>query len=366
MFDKTEDLIKAIKQGEMVILLDDEDRENEGDFVMAAEKITPEAVNFMARFGRGLVCMPMTEELCQKLQLPLMVPGNNQSRFGTNFTLSIEAACGVTTGISAQDRAHTILTAVSDDAKPNDLVQPGHIFPIMAKKGGVLRRAGHTEASCDLARLAGLKPAGVLVEILNDDGTMARSNDLKEVAKKHNLKIGTIADLIRYRIDHEKTVEKIASQPIKTDFGDFQLHSYLDTLDNQMHFALVKGEISQDSICDVRVHYQDLLMDFFRLLNLPQSWRFEKAMEALAKSEQAVMVLLTNSEKPQAAYSRLESVLKNQKHVLAENEEDAFKTIGTGARILKDLNVKKMRVLSSPKRLSGLSGFDLEVVEYIE
>ncbi|MCF6775332.1 3,4-dihydroxy-2-butanone-4-phosphate synthase [Thiotrichales bacterium 19X7-9] len=368
MFNTTEELISAISNGEMVILLDDENRENEGDFVMAAEKVTPEAINFMARFGRGLVCMPMTEAQCKKLNLPLMVPGNNQSRFGTNFTLSIEARQGVTTGISAYDRAHTILTAIGDDVVADDLVKPGHIFPIMAQTGGVLTRAGHTEASCDLARLAGLKPASVLVEILNDDGTMARGDDLFKVAAKHQLKIGTIADLIRYRIEHEKTVEPVSITPIETAYGAFQMHSYLDKVDNRIHFALTKGNLLQAEKVTVRVHYQDMFADLIRVNHLPQSWRFDKALEKIAQSDAGVMVLLSGNEHSSEIFNRLET-LTNDKTIKdheVETHDEAFKMIGTGARILKDLGVKQMRLLSSPRRYNALSGFDLEVVEYID
>lgn len=368
MFNTTKELIDAIADGEMVILLDDQDRENEGDFVMAAEKVTPEAINFMARYGRGLVCMPITEAHCQKLGLPLMVPENNRSRFGTNFTLSIEAASGVTTGISAHDRAHTILTAINDDVMPQDLVQPGHIFPLMAKAGGVLKRAGHTEAGCDLALLAGLKPASVLVEILNDDGTMARGNDLLAVAKKHKLKIGTIADLIRYRIEHEKTVQRISTAPVETAYGAFHLHSYLDTIDNRMHFALAKGTIEAQKEVLVRVHYQDMLADLIRLENLPQSWRFDQALAKIAQSDTGVMVLLAGEESTYDAFCRLEWLIggTNKKEAKPESFDESFKTIGTGARILQDLGVKRMRLLSAPRRFNALSGFDLEVIEYIE
>ncbi|MCF6765839.1 3,4-dihydroxy-2-butanone-4-phosphate synthase [Thiotrichales bacterium 19S3-7] len=368
MFNTTEELISAISNGEMVILLDDENRENEGDFVMAAEKVTPEAINFMARFGRGLVCMPMTETQCKKLDLPLMVPGNNRSRFGTNFTLSIEAKEGVTTGISAHDRAQTIRTAIKDDVTSDDLVKPGHIFPIMAKTGGVLTRAGHTEASCDLARLAALKPAAVLVEILNDDGTMARGNDLFKVALKHNLKIGTIADLIRYRIEHETTVEPVSIMPIETAYGVFQMHSYLDKIDNRIHFALTKGDITHTEEVTVRVHYQDMFADLIRINHLPQSWRFDKALEKVAQAKAGVMVLLSSANQPNDIVNTLERLTNDKKVKDHESEtvDESFKTIGTGARILKDLGVKKMRLLSSPRRYNALSGFDLEVVEYIE
>ncbi len=361
MFDTSETLIEDIRQGKMVILLDDEDRENEGDFVMAAEHVTPEAINFMVKHGRGLVCMPMTEARCQQLNVGLMAPGKNGSQFGTNFTVSIEAAEGVTTGISAADRAQTVLAAVAKDATATDIVQPGHIFPIVAQKGGVLNRAGHTEASCDLARLAGCEPAAVIVEILNDDGSMARRDDLQLIAKTHGLKIGTIADLIGYRIKNEKSVERISSMPLKSQYGAFILHSYLDKIDNQIHFALVKGNVSEQDAAYVRVHYKDDLSDLFAVKQLEKSWQLGRALTYIEEKGQGVVVILSNAESSESLQRRLESLEFG--HV--EAPETHLKTIGAGARILQDLGVKKMRVLSSPKKMSALSGFGLEVVEYI-
>src|SRR5690554_5976870 len=252
----TEEIIEDIKAGKLVILMDDEDRENEGDLIMAAECVTPAAINFMARYGRGLICLTLTEERCQQLRLPLMVDQNN-SPYATNFTVSIEAAEGVTTGISAADRARTVQAAVAKDAKPSDLVMPGHIFPLKAKPGGVLNRAGHTEAGCDLARLAGFEPAAVIVEILNEDGTMARRDDLFKFAREHNLKIGTVADLIAYRIKHERTVERVAETELPTEYGNFRLYAYQDTVSNAMHFALVRGSVMPDEPVLVRVHVQN-------------------------------------------------------------------------------------------------------------
>lgn len=361
MFNSTEELIEDVRQGKMVILLDDEDRENEGDFIMAAEHVTPAAINFMVKYGRGLVCMPMTEDKCRQLNIGLMTPGNNNSQYGTNFTVSIEAAEGVTTGISAADRAHTIQAAVAKDAKPGDIVQPGHIFPIMAQKGGVLARAGHTEGTCDLARLAGLQPAAVLVEILNEDGTMARRDDLKLIAEHHDLKIGTIADLIRYRIDHEKTVERVSSREVETEYGVFHLFNYLDKIENQVHYAFVKGNLSEDKAVPVRVHYQDALTDLFAIKSLQKSWSLSAALQYIDQAGEGVVVVLSNSESSDTILQRLDTLEMGQR----SSQENEIKTIGTGARILKDLGIKRMRVLSSPRRMAALSGFNLEVEEYV-
>ncbi|MES9844018.1 MAG: 3,4-dihydroxy-2-butanone-4-phosphate synthase, partial [Candidatus Sedimenticola sp. 6PFRAG5] len=257
-FNTTEEIIEDLRQGKMVIIMDDEDRENEGDLLMAAEMVTPEAINFMARYGRGLICLTLNKERCQQLRLPLMV-GVNESQHATNFTVSIEAAEGVTTGISASDRSTTVLAAVKEDAQPQDIVQPGHIFPLMAQPGGVLVRAGHTEAGCDLARLAGMNPSSVIVEILNEDGTMARRPDLELFAKEHNLKIGTIADLIHYRVRNEKTIERISECTLPTEYGDFKLVAYQDCIDNELHLALVKGNVTPDEPTLVRVHMQNTL-----------------------------------------------------------------------------------------------------------
>src|SRR5210317_903802 len=254
-FNSIPELLDELRAGRMIVLMDDEERENEGDLVMAASKVRPEDINFMARFGRGLICLPLTRERCRQLQLPLMV-NENQARFATNFTVSIEAAEGITTGISAYDRAHTIRTAVQPDAESGDLSQPGHVFPLMAKPGGVLARAGHTEASVDLSMLAGLEPAAVLLEILNEDGSMARRPELQRFAREHGLKIGTIADLIRYRMETEKTIEHISVHDVETDFGPFRLHTYRDTIEGRLHLALLRGEVQSDQPFLVRVHVQ--------------------------------------------------------------------------------------------------------------
>ena len=289
-----QEIIEDIRLGKMVILMDDEDRENEGDLIMAAEHITPEAINFMATHGRGLICLTMTKERCEMLGLPPMVQDNN-AQYTTNFTVSIEAAEGVTTGISAADRARTVQAAVAKDAKAADLVQPGHIFPLAAQEGGVLTRAGHTEAGCDLARLAGLEPAGVIVEILNDDGTMARRPDLEIFADKHDIKLGTIADLIEYRNNTETTIERVAECKLPTEFGEFELVTYRDTIDNQVHYALCKGDL-ENEVPLVRVHLQDTFTDLLRSdRNAERSWTLDKAMKRIGQ-DGGVLVILGNEE----------------------------------------------------------------------
>ncbi|MBT8122705.1 MAG: 3,4-dihydroxy-2-butanone-4-phosphate synthase, partial [Gammaproteobacteria bacterium] len=267
----TEEIIEDIRAGRMVILMDDEDRENEGDLVMAASLVRPEDINFMASHGRGLICLTLTRDRCKQLALPLMVP-TNRSIHSTNFTVSIEAATGVTTGISAADRARTVQAAVAQAATSDDIVQPGHIFPLMAQPGGVLTRAGHTEAGCDLARLAGLEPAAVIVEILKEDGSMARRPDLELYAKQHNLKMGTIEDLIRYRIENEKTVEHVAENDLATDHGVFRVHAYHDTVDDSVHLALVMGEINPEEPTLVRVQVQNTLSDLCDAETEGQHW----------------------------------------------------------------------------------------------
>jgi 3,4-dihydroxy 2-butanone 4-phosphate synthase / GTP cyclohydrolase II len=360
-----EEILADLRQGRMVIIMDDEDRENEGDLVIAAALTRPEDVNFMARYGRGLICLTLTQERCQQLRLPLMVQ-DNATPFSTNFTVSIEAAQGVTTGISAYDRAHTIRTAVRSDARPSDLVQPGHIFPLMAQPGGVLTRAGHTEAGCDLTRLAGLEPAAVIVEVLNEDGNMARRPDLERVAEQHGLKIGTIAALIRYRIQHEKSVERMADTVMATEFGSFRVVTYQDVISRQAHFALVKGEIHPDQPVLVRVHVQHLLSDMLTL-RLPDSgWPLRDALQRVASEPAGVLVFLSHSEEPAALIRRMRGYqfgAPEPPRVADQSME--LRTYGLGAQILLDIGVRRMRVLSAPKRITGLSGFNLEVVEYV-
>lgn len=360
-----DEILADLRQGRMAIIMDDEDRENEGDLLIAASLVRPEDINFMARYGRGLVCLTLTRERCQQLRLPLMVQ-DNATPYSTNFTVSIEAAQGVTTGISAYDRAHTIRTAVRPDARPEDLVQPGHIFPLMAQAGGVLTRAGHTEAGCDLTRLAGLEPAAVIVEILNEDGGMARRPDLERFAEQHGLKIGTIAALIRYRMQNEKTVERVADAIMNTEFGPFRVLTYQDVVSRQVHFALVKGEIHPEQPALVRVHVKHLLSDLLTL-QLPDSgWPLRDALQRVAREPAGVLVFLYRPEDPAALIRRM----RGYQFGAPENPPTAdpgaeLRTYGIGAQILLDIGVRKMRVLSAPKRITGLSGFNLEVVEYV-
>lgn len=360
------EIIEDIRNGKMVILMDDEDRENEGDLVMAADYVTPDAINFMATYGRGLICLTLTRERCKQLNLSLMVD-KNKSQFATAFTLSIEAAEGVTTGISAADRARTVKAAVARDAKASDIVQPGHIFPLMAQDGGVLVRAGHTEAGCDLARLAGLEPASVIVEILNDDGTMARRPDLEKFAAKHGIKIGTIADLIEYRNLNETTIEKVASCKLPTACGEFDLVTFRDTIDNQIHFALVKGEINPEQATLVRVHLHNTFSDLLladRAAN--RSFSLHSAMKRI-NAEGGVLVLLgkhESTEELMATVQAFEAEDKGEKPVSAP-WKGTSRNVGVGSQILASLGVRKMRLLSQPKRYHALSGFGLEVVDYV-
>ncbi|MDX1705119.1 MAG: bifunctional 3,4-dihydroxy-2-butanone-4-phosphate synthase/GTP cyclohydrolase II [Pseudidiomarina sp.] len=361
------EIIEDIRQGKMVILMDDEDRENEGDLILAAECVTPAAINFMARYGRGLICLTLTEERCAQLQLPLMV-NQNQAPYATNFTVSIEAAEGVTTGISAADRARTVQAAVATDAKPKDLVMPGHIFPLKAKPGGVLNRAGHTEAGCDLARLAGFEPAAVIVEILNEDGTMARRPDLEKFAAEHDLKIGTIADLIEYRSLKEKTVQRKNHCHLPTAHGEFELITYQDTIDKQVHYALVKGDIGEQDIVNVRVHLQDTFNDLFATDRAAKrSWPLGHAMDYIGK-QGGVIVVIGRHQDSDDILGQVASFAKEDQgvHKPSAAASNASRNVGIGSQILADLGVHKMHLMSSPKRYSALSGFGLEVIDFIE
>jgi len=363
----TEELIEEIRAGRMVILMDDEGRENEGDFILAAEKVRPDDVNFMARYGRGLICLPLTRDHCRRLNLPLMAR-NFASNRSTNFTVSIEAAEGITTGISAADRAVTIRKAVAPDTKPSDLVQPGHVFPLMAHPGGVLSRAGHTEAGCDLARLAGLQPAAVIVEILNEDGTMARRPDLEKLAKMHGLKIGTIADLIRYRTQNERTVERVGATKVRSEYGEFTLFAYQDSIKSDIHLAMVKGEITGDEPILVRVHMENPVFDLTGIPSKLSQWPIKKVLSRIAMEANGVVVILNNQYEPDALIDQIESLSGNSngKSARPKNDSKDLRTIGLGSQILFDLGVRKMIVMSSPKVLHALSGFGLEVVGYVE
>ena len=364
--NSTRELLDDIRDGRMVVVMDDEDRENEGDLVMAASKVRPQDINFMARFGRGLICLPLTRERCHQLRLPLMV-NENQGRFATNFTVSIEAAEGITTGISAYDRAHTIRTAVRPDASLQDLSQPGHVFPLMAQPGGVLARAGHTEASVDMAMLAGLEPAAVLVEILNEDGSMARRPELERFAQEHSLKIGTIADLIHYRMQTEKSVRHISTHEVETDFGPFSLHTYRDTIEERLHLALMRGTVNPEEPFLVRVHVQNPLSDVLSIQRPDFGLPLRTALAEIAAADSG-MVLVLGGHKDEDELLR--QIQQKPEPAIAPSGDDRhsreLRNYGIGAQIIADLGVGKMRVLSAPWKLTGLAGFGLEVVEYIE
>lgn len=360
------ELIEDIRAGRMIVLIDDEDRENEGDLVMAASMVRPEDINFMAHNGRGLICMPITRERCEQLNLLLMV-NKNEARFATNFTVSIEAAEGITTGISAYDRAHTIRTAARPDAGPTNISQPGHVFPLMAQAGGVLTRAGHTEASVDLAMLAGLEPAAVLVEILNEDGTMARRPQLEVYAKKHNLKIGTIADLIRYRLETEHSIECVSSHDVETDYGPFKLLTYRDSIDNNLHLAMLKGEVVEDEPMLVRVHVQNALSDVLGIHRDDFGLPLRLAMARIEREGKGMVLVLGGHEDDESLLRRIQK--EPEPSILSSGdsrESSELRTYGIGAQIIHDMGIRKMRVLSAPKRMTGIAGFGLEVVEYVE
>jgi 3,4-dihydroxy 2-butanone 4-phosphate synthase / GTP cyclohydrolase II len=365
--DTIDDTLADLRAGRMVVVIDDEDRENEGDLLMAASMVRAEDINFMARYGRGLICLTLTPERCEQLRLPLMVSGTDRART-TNFTLSIEAAEGVTTGISAHDRAHTIRTAVARDARPEDLRQPGHIFPLMGQPGGVLTRAGHTEAGCDLARLAGLEPAAVIVEILNEDGTMARRPDLVTFAKSHGLKMCTIADLIRYRLEKEESVEQISEDRVETEFGAFRLVCFEDHVHQDVHLALIRGQIGAGSVPLVRVQLTDTLRDLVGITAPQLGWPLRNAMRRIAQEEQGIVVILRRHELPRELVDSISTLsgrpLSPGDHRDGQ-ESRVLRTYGIGAQILRNLGVRRMRVLSAPKQMFGLSGFGLEVVDYV-
>jgi 3,4-dihydroxy 2-butanone 4-phosphate synthase/GTP cyclohydrolase II len=365
-FSPIEEIIDDIRDGKMVIMVDDENRENEGDLLMAAARVRPEDINYMARYGRGLICLTITRERCAQLRLPLMVAETDEHH-ATNFTVSIEAAEGITTGISAHDRAKTVQVAVAEGAKPDDLSQPGHIFPVMAQPGGVLTRAGHTEAGCDLARLAGLQPAATTVEILNEDGSMARRPDLERFSREHSIKIGTIADLIAYRLEKERNVERIAKQEVDTAHGKFTLYCYDDHVNQIVHIALVKGELGADSDPLVRVHIQDTLGDALGITGRGLGWPLDSAISRIAQEDAGVIVVLREQETSRDLMEIVEGLSEDADELKERRTGDSvLRTYGVGAQILRDLGIQKMRVLSAPKQMYGISGFDLEVTEYVE
>ena len=365
-FSSVEEIVADLRIGKMVIIVDDEERENEGDLLMAADKVTPEDINFMAKYGRGLICLTLTQSRCSLLRLPLMATQNSGLE-ETNFTVSIEASEGVTTGISAHDRARTIRVATAPGAQPSDIKQPGHIFPLMAKPGGVLTRAGHTEAGCDFTRLAGLSPAAVIVEILNDDGTMARRPDLIEFSKRHDIKIGTIADLIRYRVSNEQSIERISEQEVETEFGKFKLLTFEDHINREVHFALVKGNITDQSNPLVRVHVENSLRDSIGIEHRSLGWPMKSALKQLAREEDAILVALCYSSQPKEFLEMVKAIqTEDDRDEEVQAESSVLRTYGTGSQILREIGVKRMRVLSEPKIMQAISGFDLEITEYID
>lgn len=362
------EIVDEIRRGRMAVLLDDEDRENEGDLLLAAAQVRAEDINFMARYGRGLICLTLTPERCQQLALPLM-QSDVHRRLSTAFTVSIEAAEGVTTGISAADRATTIRAAVKPDAKPSDLVTPGHVFPLMARKGGVLARAGHTEAGCDLARLAGLEPAAVICEILSEDGTMARRPQLERFAADHGLKIGTIADLIRWRTEHESTIQRVGECVLPTDHGEFRVVAYHDDIGDAVHLALIKGELRKDKPALVRVHVQESLFDLFTDVHRAGHWTLSRALARVAAEGAGVVVILQQEETPAALVRRIRHFQAHGPGIELASQpkgREEMRTYGLGSQILADLGVGRMRVLGHAMKAPALSGFGLEIVEYIE
>lgn len=354
-----QEIIAEIRAGRMVVLVDEEDRENEGDLVFAAEFVTPEKINFMAKYGRGLICLTLTQAHCEQINLPLMVRDNGLT-LATNFTVSIEAASGVTTGISAADRSRTVQVAADKNAKPTDIVQPGHIFPLRAQNGGVLVRAGHTEAGCDLAQLAGLTPASVICEILKEDGEMARLPDLIPFAKQHGLKIGTIADLIEYRSHNEKLVERVAQRKVQTAYGEFDLYTYTDKTTQQTHLALAKGDIQQQKETLVRVHEPLSVMDFIEQASYPNSTSVHDALQKISQASAGVLVLMHHAETSANLLARAAS--QPETH----HAQWDPRSYGIGAQILRDLNVGKMRLLATPRKIPSMAGFGLEVVGYTQ
>jgi 3,4-dihydroxy 2-butanone 4-phosphate synthase/GTP cyclohydrolase II len=360
------EIVEEIRRGQVVVLVDDEDRENEGDLVFAADFVTAEKVNFLARFGRGLICMPITEEHARRLQLSPM-SHDNRSVHGTNFTVAIEAASGVTTGISAADRAHTIRVASRPDAKPEDIVQPGHVFPLVARPGGVLMRAGHTEACCDLARLAGLNPSAVLCEIMNDDGTMARLPDLSAFVRLHGLKLGTIADLIHYRAATESLIERIGQRTVQTAAGTFDLIAYRDVLGDGVHLALVRGVPRLDRDVLVRVHEPLSVLDLVDGATGRHSWTPANALQRIAREGCGVLVLLNCGESPQRLQQRIRSWSATHEALPAPRAAAMdLRTYGIGAQILRDLGVGRMKLMAKPRKMPSMAGFGLVAVSYLE
>ena len=357
-----EDIVADMRAGRIVILVDEEDRENEGDLVLAADHVTPDAINFMARFGRGLICLTLTKDRCERLNLPPMVPRNG-TKMGTAFTVSIEAAEGVTTGISAADRARTVQVAVAPNAQAADLVQPGHIFPLQAVEGGVLMRAGHTEAGCDLAAMAGCTPAAVICEIMKDDGTMARLPDLQLFAAEHGLKIGTIADLIEHRSRVESLVQKVGSRPLNTAFGEFTAHAFRDEPSGALHLALVKGQWDTSTSVDVRVHEPLSVLDALEVGRGMHSWSLENSLRHIAEQGHGVAVLLNCGESAEQLLAQFEGTARSAQ--APERGRMDLRTYGVGAQILRECGVHRMRLMGNPRRMPSMTGYGLEITGYL-
>ncbi len=372
--NSVEEIVADLKAGRMVLIVDDEDRENEGDLIMAAELATPEAVAFMIRYTSGIICVPMEEDRLARLDLPQMVASNSESH-RTAFTVSVDVHAGTTTGVSSSDRTATIHALANASSKPLDFARPGHIFPLRSRRGGVLVRTGHTEAAVDLCRMAGLQPVGVLSEVMNEDGTMARRPELEAFARRHSLKIGTIADLIRYRLRNERSVERVKAQPVQTELGEFTLYAYQDRVSEEVHLALTRGKLRGDEPPLVRVHVVDPLRDLLGIRADPLAWTLRAAMERIARAGSGVIVILRDRE---SSGDLLESVRTLAVSGSGDGQPDAapgapaprrdgevLRTFGVGAQILKDLGVRRMRVLSAPKQIHGISGFGLEIESYV-
>ena len=353
--NNTQEIIQDIKDGKMVIILDDESRENEGDLVCAAELITPEIINFMASKGKGLICLPMSQDLCKKFGLKMMT-SNNRAANKTAFTVSIEAAEGITTGISAADRAHTIKTAVNKNSRSDDIVQPGHVFPLKAMKGGVLSRAGHTEAACDLSKLAGLQPAGVICEIMNEDGTMARRDDLIKFGKENSIKVGTIADLIDYRLSTDSTIESVVEKNVKNEFGEFILNVWRDKIYDEYHFSLSKGDLSKAESPLVRVQTQSILQDMLGIEELGKNWSIRNSLKRISEEDSGLFVLINHRDAKSYWLNKL-----TKKEIEPKTNR---RVIGVGSQILRALNLKKITVLGTPTKYNAVSGFDIEITGF--
>ncbi len=363
LISPVEDIVADMRAGRMVILVDEEDRENEGDLVLAADHVTPEAINFMAKFGRGLICLTLTRERCELLNLPPMVERNG-AQYSTAFTASIEAAEGVTTGISAADRARTVQAAVAKNALASDLVQPGHIFPLQAVDGGVLMRAGHTEAGCDLAAMAGCSPTAVICEIMNDDGTMARLPDLQLFAAEHGLKIGTIADLIAHRSRNESLIEKVGSRTLQTAFGEFTAHAFKENTSQSLHLALVKGQWAPDEVVAARVHEPLSVLDLLETGRAMHSWSLDQSLGYMAEQGRGVVVLLNCGESAAQLLAQFEG--KARAAQAPERGRMDLRTYGVGAQILRECGAHKLKLMGNPRRMPSMTGYGLEIVGYID